>query len=157
MKFKDKYNVSEEFADLFVFSNEEEELEHEAYMIMFRFLSELEKLNSEDRPLKKKELAEKLGVSPSYITQLFNGNKLINFNTLAKIERAFNITFEIKTRQNESLYSAGDIPFESFPEKQYEPEGFWIWYKIKNPDYKKIQGCGKPDSVAESDSKYNIA
>jgi transcriptional regulator with XRE-family HTH domain len=157
MKFKDKYNVSEEFADIFSFRNEEEELEHEAYMIMFRFLSELEKLSSGDRPLRKNELAKKLGVSPSYITQLYNGSKLINLNTLAKIETAFDITFKIKASQNESLYSAGDITFESFPEKQYEPEGFWIWYKIKNPDYKKIQGSCEPDSVGESDSKYNVA
>ena len=157
MKFKDKYNVSEEFADLFSFRNEEEELEHEAYMIMFRFLSELEKLDSEDRPLRKKELAEKLGVSPSYITQLFNGNKLINLITLAKIQRSYNITFEIKARQNESMYSAGDIPFESFPALQYEPSGFWIRHKLKKPDYGAIQGCCESDSVAESNSTYNAA
>jgi len=109
MKFKDKYNVSGDFTDLFTFRNQEEEIEHEAYMIMFRFLSELEKISSGEHPLKKKELAEKLGVSPSYITQLFNGRKLINLTTLAKIERAFNITFEIKVNQNEPLCLAGDI------------------------------------------------
>jgi transcriptional regulator with XRE-family HTH domain len=157
MKFKDRYNISEDFADLFTFRNEEEELEHEAYMIMFRFLSELEKLNSDEHPLKKKELAKKLGVSPSYITQLFNGNKLINLSTLARIERFFNITFEIKARQNEVLYSAGDIPFLSFPVKQTEPEGFWVWHNLKNPDYNRIQSRCESDSVAERDPKYNVA
>jgi transcriptional regulator with XRE-family HTH domain len=157
MKFNDKYNVSEEFADLYSFRNEEEEVGHEAYMIMFRFLSELEKLNSEGRKQKKKELAEKLGVSPSYITQLFNGNKLINLTALAKIERSFNITFEIKARQNEALYSAGDIPFLSFPVKQTEPEGFWVWHNLKYPDYNRIQSGCESDSVAERDPKYNVA
>lgn len=157
MKFNDKYNVSEEFADLYSFRNEEEEVEHEAYMIMFRFLSELEKLSSGDHPLKKNELAKKLGVSPSYITQLYNGSKLINLNTLAKIEKAFNISFEIKVSQNESLYSTGNITFESFPSEQYEPEGFWIWHNLKKPDYGNLQTCCKSDSVAENNLKYNVA
>jgi transcriptional regulator with XRE-family HTH domain len=157
MKFKDKYNVSEEFSDLYTFRNEEEEIEHEAYMLMFRFLSELEKLGSGDHPMRKNELAKKIGVSPSFITQLYNGSKLINLNTLAKIERAFNITFEIKASQDELLYTTGDIPYESFPSGQYETEGFWVWHNLNKPDYNKIQSCCKSDSVADNDLKYNVA
>lgn len=156
MKFKDKYNVSEEFSDLYTFRNEEEEIEHEAYMLMFRFLSELEKLGSGDHPMRKNELAKKIGVSPSFITQLYNGSKLINLSTLAKIEKAFNISFEISVCHDESLYSSGDIPFESFPSEQYEPEGFWIWHNLK-PDYGNLKTCCKSDSVAEDDLKYNVA
>ena len=35
MKFKDKYNISSEFDDIFAFNSEEEELEHDAQMLMF--------------------------------------------------------------------------------------------------------------------------
>ena len=99
MKFKDKYNIAPEFESVFTEKNKEEELEHEAKMIMFRFLNELEKLNPE-KPLKKKDLAQAINTSASFITQLYRGDKLINLHTLAKIQDAYNITFEIKAKLN---------------------------------------------------------
>jgi transcriptional regulator with XRE-family HTH domain len=69
-------------------------------MIMFRFISEIEEQVVDGKQLKKNEIASKLGVSPSYITQLFNGDKLMNFTMLAKIQKVFNITFEIKASKN---------------------------------------------------------
>ena len=101
MKFKDKYNIVPEFEELFSFNSEKEEIEHEAKMMMFRFLSEVEKLNS---TIKKKELVKALDTSASYITQLFNGDKLINLKTLAKIQKAYNISFEIKAVSNLKIY-----------------------------------------------------
>jgi len=53
MKFKEKYNIDPEFESVFTEKSKEEELEHEAKMIMFRFLNELEKMNS-DNPIKKR-------------------------------------------------------------------------------------------------------
>ena len=99
MKFKDKYNIDQEFESIFTEKSKEEELEHEAKMIMFRFLNELEKLNPE-KPLKKKDLAQAINTSASFITQLYRGDKLINLHTLAKIQDAYNITFEIKAKLN---------------------------------------------------------
>jgi hypothetical protein len=86
MKFKDRFKISEDYEELFSFRNEKDELDHEAHMIMFRFLSELEEYHDSAKSLKKNELAAKLGVSPSYIIQLFNGDKLLNFTMLAKIQ-----------------------------------------------------------------------
>lgn len=104
MKFKEKYNINSDFEDLFSFKSKEEELEHEAKMIMFRFLSELEKLNG--KPIKKKELAKAIETSPSFITQLYQGDKIINLSTLAKIQEAFDITFEITAKQNNQNYNS---------------------------------------------------
>lgn len=95
MKFKEKYDVAKGFETLFEFDLKEAELEHEAKMIMFRFLSELERLH-ENQPLAKKSIAESIGTSPSFITQIFQGDKLINLMTLAKLQEAYNFTFEIK-------------------------------------------------------------
>ena len=103
MKFKDKYHVAPEFEDLFSFESKEEELEHEAKMIMFRFLSELEKLFP-GKPIKKKELAKAINTSASFITQLYQGDKLVNLLTLAKIQEAYNLTFEIKAKLNSTDY-----------------------------------------------------
>ena len=102
MKFKDKFNINDEFEGLFTEKCKEEELEHEAKMIMFRFLNELEKMNSE-KPIKKKDLAKALNTSASFITQLYRGDKLINLLTLAKIQDAYNITFEIKAKLNTKI------------------------------------------------------
>jgi len=105
MKFKEKYDVAKGFENLFEFDSKEAELEHEAKMIMFRFLSELERLH-ENQPMAKKNIAEAIGTSPSYITQIFQGNKLINLITLAKLQEAYNFTFEIKAVPNaESKFS----------------------------------------------------
>jgi len=153
MKFEDKYKVSNEFAGLFNFGNKEEEIEHEAYMIMFRFLSELENLNSGNKPLKKKELAQRLGVSSSYITQLFNGSKLINLVTLAKIEREFNVTFDVKARKNDTLYSEGDTSVIMMPIKQQEPDVLHVWSRLR-PDYEKKWNDQEPDIVADENPKY---
>lgn len=137
MKFKDKYNIAPEFENLFVFKNKEEELEHDAKIIMFQFLSELEKLNAE-KPIKKKELAKAIGTSPSYITQLYQGDKLINLMTLAKIQEAYKITFEIKAKLNTENYkdevAHNNCKFSS--EKNLaDQNGYWL-YISKNPDYK---------------------
>lgn len=109
MKYKDQYKISREFEELFKFKDKKEELDHEAHMIMFRFLSEIEKHYGAGKNLKKNELASKLGVSPSYITQLYNGEKLLNFTTLAKIQKAFDITFEIKARKNLMPSESGNL------------------------------------------------
>jgi transcriptional regulator with XRE-family HTH domain len=155
MKFKDKYSISSEFENLFTFNSEKEELEHEAKMIMFRFLSELENIN-DSGITKKKELAEKLGVSASYITQLFNGNKLMNFTLLAKIQEAFNITFEIKARPNESLYAVDNLDLESFLPVTSESDGRWVWHNLKKPDYtKQDKSCSSEKQ--NNDNKGDIA
>jgi len=83
-----------EFADLFESSSQEDEIRHEARVIMYRFMSEVERLIDE-KNINKKELASLIGTSPSYITQLFKGNKLLNLETAAKFQRAFNIKFDI--------------------------------------------------------------
>jgi len=93
MKSSNEY-TNPEFDALFKFDFNEDEIKHEAEMIMFRFLSEIERIN-DDKPIKKKELAKILGTSASYITQLYNGDKLINLPTLAKLQKAYNITFKI--------------------------------------------------------------
>jgi len=141
MKYKDKYTISKDFEDLFAFKGEKDELNHEARMLMFRFLSELERYNEGGNTLKRNELASRLGVSASYITQLFRGDKLMNFTMLAKIQNAFGITFEIKARKNESLYSAESLKVEALTAFNPEPEGFWVWRNFNKPDYSQADEC----------------
>jgi len=76
------------------FSTNEEKIKHEAQMLMFNFISEIEKYQ-EMQGMTRKELSEKIKTSASYITQIFRGNKPLNFETLAKIQSALNITFHV--------------------------------------------------------------
>lgn len=91
--------VEPEFAELFEFKTEGEQIDHEARVIMFRFLSEIEKLTGSDQGFKKR-LARTLKVSQSYITQLYNGDKLINLKMLAKLQKDLGITFQITAIPN---------------------------------------------------------
>ncbi len=134
MKFNEKYSINPEFEDLFKFSNQEEELEHDAKMIMFRFLSELEKINI-DKSIKNKDLAEIFGSSKSYVTQLLRGDKLINLLKLAKLENAYNITFEIKAKHNAENY-VEEINHNYNPEKRtkinHQVDGLWVFHSFKS-------------------------
>ena len=74
---------------------EQELIKEDAYVLQANYLSEIERLYK-DKALNRKELAEKIDVTPSYLTQVFKGDKPLNFITLAKIKRALNLHFEIK-------------------------------------------------------------
>lgn len=87
--------IKEEFIELLSFKGKEDELEHNAIMISFAFLSEVAKVLDE-RKIKRTELAKTLETSKSYITQLFRGNKIVNAKMLAKLQYALNIQFKIE-------------------------------------------------------------
>ncbi|MFA6400282.1 MAG: helix-turn-helix transcriptional regulator [Salinivirgaceae bacterium] len=138
MRFKEKYNISEEFDDIFTFSNEEEELEHDAQMLTFKFLEELEKYHSGVK-LKKKELAAVLDKSPSFISQLYAGDKLMNFPLLAKIQKAFDITFDVKVKANSINYASNGVN-NTLQNFSNQPAGFWVWMN-KKADYSNPELC----------------
>lgn len=75
-----------------------EKIEHDAGMLSLYFLSEVEKVLDE-RKLTKKALAKKVGTSPSYITQLFRGHKLLSMEMISKIQYALKIKFTVKAEQ----------------------------------------------------------
>ncbi len=91
--------IEQAFDDLFASRSAEEVIEDEAALLMFRFLSIIETKRKKLR-WTRRQLAEKIGTSPSYLTQLFRGDKLINMLTLAKFEKALNIDFEITEKRS---------------------------------------------------------
>lgn len=74
----------------------EEEIEHRAQMASYRIMSAVEK-ECDKRGFSKKELAAKIGTSPSYITQLYRGTKQVNMAFIGKAEVALGIEFHITT------------------------------------------------------------
>ncbi|SFE97815.1 Helix-turn-helix [Chitinophaga sp. CF118] len=96
--------INPEYESLFSFENEAERTEHNAQMISYKVLSEIEKVCNE-KNINKQKLAAMVGTSKSYITQLFRGTKSINTHIMEKFEDALNISFEIKVKLNEESYS----------------------------------------------------
>jgi transcriptional regulator with XRE-family HTH domain len=69
---------------------------------MAKFLDRIQEI-ADQKGLKKKDLAQKIGTSASYITQLYRGHKLLNLMTLAKFQRALDIEFEVSIKGTEQI------------------------------------------------------
>lgn len=82
------------FDKLMEFESMEDQLEHESKILMFKFLSLIEHEMAKSE-MSKKELADLLNISASYVTQIFRGQKTINLLTLAKLQQIFGIEFRI--------------------------------------------------------------
>ncbi len=61
---------------------------------MLLFLSLID-AKREELGWSRKDLAAQIKTSPSFISQLFQEDKLINFTTLAKIQKVMGLEFEI--------------------------------------------------------------
>jgi len=99
MSLNTKKEIQESYSDALSSVDSKEELEHSTKMLMYRFLSEVERL-AEEKNLNRKELASLIGTSASYITQLFRGTKIINLETIAKFQKVLNVTFKVEAIPN---------------------------------------------------------
>lgn len=104
------------------------ELQESAQMLMFRFLAEVEKYQVL-HGLKRKDLAKKIGTSASYLTQIFRGDKPLNFLTIAKMQKELGIKFYINAQP---LHNEVEITDESFWydnfKKYHSGKGHWCFY-----------------------------
>lgn len=111
-------------------ATEEEQINLDEYILMAKYLSEIENILIE-KSLTKKALANKIGTSPSYLTQVFRGDKPLNFKTLAKIQTVLNIHFEVHIIKNEiqniskTKLNKEEKEWMSFGNKFDEKE--WTW------------------------------
>jgi len=121
-------HIKQAFDELFNNRTPEQELDSDAKLIMFLFLDIVER-KREKLGWSRKELAKKVGTSASYITQLMRGDKLVNMLTLAKMQRALNIKFDISelvSYQEQTEDKKPPIP---------DGRGFWVYKKIESPNY----------------------
>lgn len=83
--------------------SEKDQLELDTKILLARFLSEIQKL-MDAQGMSKKELAAQIGTSPSFVTQLFCGDKIINLQTLAKIQQVYQVNFKVEAERQEQEY-----------------------------------------------------
>lgn len=127
MKSYNPVEIKTAFDQLFNNLTEKEKVESEAKLIMFRFLSLIED-KSKSLGLSRKQLAEKIGTSPSFITQLFRGDKLVNLLTLAKFQNVLDLKFDITDKKSYEEKVKDYLPLT-------DGMGFWVYHKFITPDY----------------------
>ena len=130
---KNTSDLNSNMTNLFKSIDSKDDLAYEKRMVTFRILSEIERV-AEEKRITRKEIARLIGTSASYITQLLRGYKIINIETLAKIQKALDITFEFKAIPNKTELNVHNLNLSQICENQTPIEGFWAFYKFKR-DY----------------------
>lgn len=142
---KNKKAIQKAFQDLLEPASREEKLEMETLMLSTKFLSEIERVCQNNKILKK-ELAGMIGTSPSFITQLFRGSKIVNLETIAKIQLELGISFDIKLAEaQDALKTVDDIQKILSLETQ---EGMWCFKPHKKTKEEKIKGLDEGQIAA---------
>jgi len=93
-------NKNIDLAEILSFDGKDEKLEFEVVTLHFDFIEEIKSL-MDKHSMKNKDLAKKLKVSDSFISQLFAGEKLLNLKLLTRIQKIFDIRFRISTGQKQ--------------------------------------------------------
>lgn len=108
MKLSEKNIQNLDLAFDSLFDNQEVDYDTAAKVLASKVLSEISVITDKNK-INRKNVAELIGTSASYLTQLYRGTKLLNFTTLAKLQDKLDLDFEIRIKQNEYINS--DIDF----------------------------------------------
>jgi len=75
--------------------NEDGQLQQEVQTLMKKFLYEIYK-QLRKKKLSRTEFASLLGISPSYLSQIFHSKKPLTFDMMVRCQQILQIEFEIK-------------------------------------------------------------
>lgn len=93
-----KDSVNRNLANLFNTLSQEEEMASKADLLSLQFLGLVDQ-KMEELGMSKKELAQRVGTSASFITQLFRGDRKPSWKMLAKMETELGIEFKVTTQE----------------------------------------------------------
>ena len=141
-----KDDIKKTFDDVFADLSPEEKIEQFSTVLSMRFLSEIDEV-MQNRPVKKKELAEKVQTSAAYITQLLRGDRKLKFEMLAKIAFALDIDFDISLKNK--------FDSEIKPPKS-DGHGLWFYRPFKDKDNPKSDAEYKYSEL-ESENELSVA
>lgn len=91
-------SIKNEWENLFNEISYEDRISSLADVLALQFLGLVDR-KMELEKISKKELAEKIGTSASFITQLFRGDKKPNWNILAKMSMELGLEFKVMTEE----------------------------------------------------------
>ncbi len=94
--------IKKYFTDLFSEKTYEEKISHEALMLHYRIMQLVERAMDE-KGWNKKQLAQQIGKSQSYITQLFLGHKVINLPMMALLQDKLGLEFKLEAKSPDKM------------------------------------------------------
>jgi transcriptional regulator with XRE-family HTH domain len=153
MKLTENFIVAKGFESLFDFS-EKDQKELDALWLAAQFLSIIQDEITLQQ-ITRKELALRIGTSASWLTQVFRGDKLPNLETITQLQKALNIEFEIR-QKNEVLpvsYEENEIEDKFKKIVKFKP----VWLKemmLENIDYDELSNELDRSNSRGKKSKY---
>lgn len=130
--------IKKEFQKLFE-KSPEEQIEHRAQLLSYVFLSEAQKA-MDRKGWTRKQLADEIGTSASFLTQLFRGDRLLNFKTVAKIEYALDLKYGIYEESNQKIEMKEYLDY-FFEDEEMENLPFDEQQKYLPDDYDDVGEC----------------
>ena len=127
--------------DLILENTPEEQIEFDAQIIAFQFLSIIDE-EMEKQNISKKELGKRIGKSSSFITQIFKGDRKPNWHILARMQQVLGLEFKILEQQQ----------FEQWVEDKLEDR--LSWSKLYETSMGKK---GKPNKTEVPKEDYALA
>lgn len=82
-------------SDLLGFENSEEKFEFQKEILSLKFVKVIENFLAQNK-ISKKEFANAMDYSPSYVSQIFCAHKYVNMDFLVKSQNVLNLPFDIK-------------------------------------------------------------
>lgn len=122
---KDPKAVKAAFARVLNDFTGEELLEMEALAIGHAYLSEAQRIMDE-RDMLRKDLAEKMKVSASFLTQLFRGDRPVSDYHKAQLQRVLGVRFEVQALDTEGRIASGEFNYPEVVEDNY----MQAWFKV---------------------------
>lgn len=104
-----------------------DKLEMEALAIGHSYLSEAQRV-MDDRGMLRKELAERMGMSPSFLTQLFRGDRPLSDRNKALLQRVLEIKFEVTANDLSGRTSLGAFEYPDV----IEDDWMQAWHRVDN-------------------------
>jgi ribosome-binding protein aMBF1 (putative translation factor) len=128
---KSKNKSEERMKDILDFKNEQEKEEFELKMLSLQIVNAISDV-MQYYGWNKAKLAEEMGTSKSYITQLFKGDKIVNLNFIAKLKRILkiklNISFVLSAGNEINLVDKNTGKFISHQS----------YYKTNNTEFQRV-------------------
>lgn len=102
---KDLERISKRMENVLSFKNDKEKFKFEESMLNSDVMHLIRHLMDTypERKMANKDLAKKLGVSTSYVSQLFSGDKKFNRKLLINFQRIFDVRFQFTTKDGVGL------------------------------------------------------
>lgn len=147
---KNIQKIDQSFDDFFV--EFENDFETEAKVIASKMLSDIKEI-TDKKDLSRKDIAELLGTSPSYLTQLYRGNKLLNLVTLAKLKNKLDLKVDISISENHYNDFSETYDYQNLI-KKFPVNGQNIsWIVLKNLN---TENSNNNNTIEKSKASMNI-